>query len=98
MATHVAHESHGNHPMGLVAFITLMAGGLFSALWVITLTELPAHKGTNIAYGIIALGLLLTSAAIYASLTRHLHHSPVVPDNTPAEIERYLDKVHRAGQ
>ena len=95
MATHVAHETHGNHPMSIVGFITLMTGGAFAALWVITLTELPANKGTNIAYGCLALGLLAATAVIFTYLTRHLHHSPMIPDNTPAEVERYLHRVHR---
>ncbi|MFM9377343.1 hypothetical protein [Gordonia sp. VNK21] len=97
MAAHAQHhhESHGNHPMSLVAFVTLMTGGLFAALWVITLAELPDNKPTNIAYGITALVLLTSTAVIYTWLTRHLHHSPLMPDNTPAEIDRYLEHVGR---
>ncbi|MEZ5210010.1 MULTISPECIES: hypothetical protein [unclassified Gordonia (in: high G+C Gram-positive bacteria)] len=95
MATHTAHESHGWHPLAMIGFTTLLIGGAFSALWVITLTQLPDHKPMNIAYGIIALSLLLTTAAIFTWLTRHLHHSPMLPDNTNAEIKRYLAKVGR---
>ncbi|GAA4683087.1 hypothetical protein [Gordonia humi] len=87
------HESHGNHPMGLLAFVLLLVGGALSALWLITLSDLPANQTMNITYGVLALGSLVFSAMIFGYLTRHLHHSPVLPDNTPAEIERYLAKV-----
>lgn len=89
------HESHGWHPLSMVGFTALMVGGVFSALWVITLADLPDNKGTNIVYGIVALALLLTTGAIFTYLTKHLHHSPMLPDNTDAEIGRYLEKMHR---
>ncbi|GAA3953746.1 hypothetical protein [Gordonia caeni] len=95
MATHTAHESHGWHPMSMVGFTTLMVGACFSALWVITLADLPDNKPMNIAYGVIALTLLVTTAVIFTWLTRTLHHSPMIPDNTPSEIKRYLAKVRR---
>lgn len=95
MATHTAHESHGWHPMAMVGFTTLLIGGVFSALWLVTLADLPENKPTNIAYGIIALGMLLGSAAILTAVTRRLHHSPLFPDNTEPEIKRYLWKVGR---
>ena len=87
------HESHGNHPMSLVAFVLLLVGGALSAMWVITLADLPNNQTMNITYGVLALGSLIFSVMIFAHLARHLHHSPVMPDNTPAEIERYLAKV-----
>ncbi|MBM7366232.1 hypothetical protein [Gordonia hydrophobica] len=94
MANHtVKRESHGNHWMGLIAFILLLAGGAFSALWLITLADLPANKPMNITYGVLALGGLVASTMIFATLVRELRHSPVMPDNTRAEISRYLAKV-----
>ncbi|GEE03934.1 hypothetical protein nbrc107696_43800 [Gordonia spumicola] len=89
----IHHESHGNHPMSLVAFILMLAGGALSALWLITLADLPANRTMNITYGVLALGALVSAAMIFRYLTTHLHHSPVMPDNTPAEIDRYLAKV-----
>jgi drug/metabolite transporter (DMT)-like permease len=89
------HERHGWHPLSMIAFTALMIGGVFSALWVITLVDLPDNKPTNMTYGIIALALLLTAAALFTHQTRSLHHSPLMPDNTDAEIDRYLTKVHR---
>ncbi|MGB3696062.1 MAG: hypothetical protein WBA05_01380 [Gordonia sp. (in: high G+C Gram-positive bacteria)] len=86
-------EGHGNHWMGMVAFILLLSGGAFSALWLITLADLPANKPTNITYGVLALGCLVFSVMIFSALVRELRHSPVMPDNTPAEIKRYLSKV-----
>ncbi|AUH68271.1 MULTISPECIES: hypothetical protein [Gordonia] len=94
MANHsIRRSGHGNHWMGLVAFVLLMVGGAFSALWVITLADLPDNKPTNITYGVLALGCLIFSAMIFTFLVRRLHHSPVMPDNTPDEIARYLAKV-----
>lgn len=95
MATHSIRERHGWHPMSMVGFVTLMVGACFSALWVITLADLPDNKPTNIAYGIIALTLLVATAVIFTWLTRTLRHSPMIPDNTSAEIKRYLAKVRR---
>lgn len=97
MATHAHHhESHGNHPMSLVGFVLGMLGGLFSAMWVITLADLPDNKPTNIAYGIVALACLASTVVIFNWLTRHLHHSPMVPDNTPAEITRYRQRLGKS--
>ncbi|MFZ2510000.1 MAG: hypothetical protein WAW85_02770 [Gordonia sp. (in: high G+C Gram-positive bacteria)] len=93
MATHTAHESHGWHPLSMVAFTTLLVGSAFAGLWVITLVDLPANKPTNILYGIIALSLLLITGGIFTYLAKTLHHSPMLPDNTPREIQRYLKKV-----
>ncbi|MFC0314072.1 hypothetical protein ACFQNE_05315 [Gordonia phosphorivorans] len=93
MATHSVHENRGWHPMSMVAFTSLLVGACFAALWVITLADLPDNKPTNIAYGCIALALLSTTAAIFTWLTRHLHHSPLLPDHTDAEVSRYLKKV-----
>lgn len=84
---------HGNHPMSLIAFVLLLVGGALSALWVITLADLPENRTMNITYGVLALGALVSAALIFRYLTSHLRHSPVMPDNTPAEIERYLSKV-----
>ncbi|MCF8601879.1 hypothetical protein L5I01_00735 [Gordonia sp. HY442] len=86
-------ESHGNHPMSLIAFGLLLIGAALSAMWLITLADLPANQTMNITYGVLALGCLVSTALIYRHLTSHLHHSPVMPDNTDAEIERYLAKV-----
>lgn len=85
--------SHGNHPMSLIAFTLLLVGGALAALWLITLADLPANQTMNITYGVLALGSLVSSAMIFSFLARHLHHSPVMPDNTQAEIDRYLAKV-----
>lgn len=94
MSNHtVKHESHGNHWMGFVAFVLMLAGGAFSALWLITLADLPDNKSLNITYGVLALGGLVAASMIFGYLVRHLHHSPVTPDNTSAEISRYLAKV-----
>lgn len=87
------HEPHGNHPMSLIAFGLLLTGAALSAMWLITLADLPANKTMNITYGVLALGCLVSTALIFRYLTSHLHHSPVMPDNTDAEIARYLAKV-----
>ncbi|WP_132991948.1 hypothetical protein [Gordonia zhaorongruii] len=87
------HESHGNHPMSIIAFALLLIGGAFSALWLITLADLPDNKTMNITYGVLALGCLVFATMVFSYLTRHLHHSPVMPDNTKTEIDRYLAKV-----
>ncbi|MGB3602827.1 MAG: hypothetical protein WBA38_04665 [Gordonia sp. (in: high G+C Gram-positive bacteria)] len=94
MSNHaMKRQSHGNHWMGVIAFILLLTGGAFSGLWVVTLADLPANKGMNITYGVLALGCLVFSVMIFSLLVRQLRHSPVLPDNTPAEINRYLAKV-----
>lgn len=98
MADHAhTHESHGNHPMSMVAFVCLLTGAGFAAMWLVTLADLPANKTHNIIYGVVALVLLSATFVIYTWLARRLHHSPVMPDNTPSEIRRYLYKVGRAG-
>lgn len=89
----VAHQSHGNHWMSMVAFVLLLLGGAFSALWLATLADLPTDKPLNITYGVLALGGLVGATMIFGFLVKQLRHSPVMPDNTQAEIDRYLAKV-----
>ncbi|EGD55259.1 hypothetical protein [Gordonia neofelifaecis] len=92
MANHsIKHAGHGNHWMGLVAFVLLLIGGAFSGL--VPLSAPPNEKPMNITYGVLALGCIAFSAMIFSFLVKQLHHSPVMPDNTPDEIERYLAKV-----
>ncbi|GAC56366.1 hypothetical protein GOHSU_05_00050 [Gordonia hirsuta DSM 44140 = NBRC 16056] len=93
MATHTTRETSGWHPLSMVAFTTLLLGGTFSALWLVTLNDLPDNKPTNIVYGVVALTLLLTTAGIFAYLSQKVDHSPMLPDNTPEEIKRYLTRV-----
>lgn len=89
-------QGHGNHWMGVIAFVLILAGGAFSGLWVVTLADLPANKGMNITYGVVALGCLVFATMIFSYLVKELRHSPVMPDNTPAEIQRYLAKVRHS--
>ena len=91
MPHHSTREKSGWHPMAMVAFTTLMVGGCFSALWLYTLAQLPDNKPLNIAYGLIALALLTVTVAIYTWLTRHLHHSPMLPDHSESDIRHYKE-------
>ncbi|MFT3661428.1 MAG: hypothetical protein QM809_08505 [Gordonia sp. (in: high G+C Gram-positive bacteria)] len=91
MANHSTHEKSTWHPMAMVAFVTLMAGGCFSALWLYTLAQLPEGKPLNITYGLLALALLTITVAVYTRLTRSLHHSPMLPDHSEREIRHYRE-------
>lgn len=90
---HFHHESHGNHPMSFVGFVLTLAGFLAAALWLVHMAA------GNSGYAVISAAVMVVAfagaAAIFYTIGHRYHHSPVLPDNTPAETERYLRKYRR---
>jgi hypothetical protein len=90
MTTHLPHrhESHGNHPMSFVAFALILTGFATAGLW---LVHMASGSGGHAAlYGVAAAIAFGGAATIFVTLTRRIHHSPLLPDNTDAETDRYL--------
>ncbi|ACY22679.1 hypothetical protein Gbro_3486 [Gordonia bronchialis DSM 43247] len=87
---HHHHESHGNHPMSIVGFMLVLGGFVLAALWLISMAS--AHTGTAILCGLLMVAAFTGAVTIFTSLIHRNHHSPVVPDNTPDEAERYMRK------
>ena len=82
------HESHGNHPMSFVGFVLVLAGFVTAALWLVHIAG--GSGGQAAAYGIAAAVAFGSAVTIFVRLTRRTHHSPLLPDNTAAETDRYL--------
>lgn len=91
-SSHVVHhhETHGNHPMAVVGFVLVLAGFGCAAMWLIALAL--GHTAGAVSFGIAAAVVMLVGVTVIATLTRRLHHSPFVPDNTNAEARRYLEE------
>ncbi|MGV9857333.1 hypothetical protein ACWDTD_01645 [Gordonia sp. NPDC003425] len=87
---HSPHESHGNHPMSVVAFLLMLGGFALAALWLISMAT--GHTAPAVVCGLLMVGAFAGAVAIMMTLTHRHHHSPVLPDNTPAETRRYLDR------
>lgn len=88
--THVVHhhESHGNHPMSIFGYLSILAGFASAALWLINLAS--GNTAIAITFGVIAACAFVSAIVIMTTLTRRVHHSPLVPDNTDVEASRYL--------
>lgn len=88
--THVVHhhESHGNHHVSVVGYFLIIAGFANAALWLVNLAS--GNTGPAVIFGIIAGCTLVAAAVIMTTMSRRLHHSPFVPDNTDVETGRYL--------
>ncbi|MFW0789103.1 hypothetical protein [Gordonia sp. CPCC 205333] len=88
--SHVVHhrESHGNHPMSVLGYVLILGGFASAALWLVHL----ASGNTNLAitFGILTACAFVSATVIMTTLTRKVHHSPLIPDNTEVEATRYL--------
>ncbi len=87
--THVVHhrESHGNHPMSVVAFYSLLTGVACAGGWLVAL----ASGGAAAPWlGIAALVLLVSAAITFRRISTHADHGPLRPENTDVESHRYL--------
>lgn len=94
--THVVHhhESHGNHPVSIFGYLSILAGFASAALWLINLAN--DNTAAAVTFGIIAAVAFVTAIVIMTTLTRKFHHSPFVPDNTEVETSRYLHEYRDA--
>ncbi|QKT08062.1 hypothetical protein HUN08_13360 [Gordonia sp. X0973] len=81
------HESHGNHPMSVVAFCATLLGFAFAGLW---LVALGSGHGTALAFGLVALALFVVAATAFRMVSTHATHGPLQPENTDVETGRYL--------
>ena len=84
------HESHGNHPMSFVAFVLILAGFGCAALWLVSMAA--GNTMPAIIFALLMLAALTGAASIWTTLTHRYHHSPVLPDNTDAELDRYMTR------
>lgn len=93
--THVVHhhETHGNHPMSVVAFCATLAGIGCAGLWLVTLAS---GSAASVAFGIAALVLFVCAVTAFRMVAKHAHHGPIRPENTDVETHRYLDE-YRGG-
>ncbi|MDL9936809.1 hypothetical protein QSJ18_08660 [Gordonia sp. ABSL1-1] len=92
MTTHRVHhhESHGNHPMSVVAFLLFLGGFAMAALWLVSMASgdtVPA-----ILCGLLMVAAFTSAVSIFRTLIHRHHHSPVMPDNTDVETRRYLSE------
>lgn len=87
------HDSHGQHPAGVMAFYLLIAG--FAGLAVFLVSIVAGNTGLAITAGVLCLVAFGVSATTMVILGRRLHHSALIPDYTPTEQEHYLRDYRR---
>ncbi|MAU84764.1 hypothetical protein VX037_01595 [Gordonia sp. Z-3] len=92
MATHHLphHESHGNHPMSVLGYLLVLGGFASAALWLVAMAG--GNVVPAIVFGLLMIGAFAGATAIFMTLTHSHHHSPVLPDNTEAELGRYRQR------
>lgn len=81
-------ESHGNHHMSVVAFVSFMLGFAFAALWLVAMASgetIPA-----IVFAALMVAAFGLTTVIFMTLARSHHHSPILPDSTDSELKRYF--------
>ncbi|GAC66588.1 hypothetical protein [Gordonia soli] len=94
MALHMPHhESHGNHPMSVVGYLLVLSGFTAAALWLVFMAG--GHVVPAILFGILMIAAFTSAVSIFVSLIHRNHHSPVLPDNTPQELDRYMLRYRR---
>ena len=81
------HESHGNHPMSVLGFLLVLGGFASAALWLVSMAG--GNVVPAIVFGLLMIGAFAGATSIFMTLTHSHHHSPVLPDNTEAELGRY---------
>ncbi len=89
--THVVHrhESHGNHPMSIVAFCATLAGIGCAGVWLVALAS--GHEA-SMALGVAALVLFIGAITAFRMVATRSSHGPIQPENTEIEARRYLDE------
>ncbi|ASR04389.1 hypothetical protein RVF83_23655 [Gordonia rubripertincta] len=96
MSTHFHHESHGNHPLSFVGFLLTLGGFLSAALWLVHMAA--GNTGLAVLFALVMLAAFTCAISIFYTIGHRYHHSPVLPDNTDAETERYIRKYRGAGR
>ncbi|AZZ81371.1 hypothetical protein C5O27_10070 [Gordonia alkanivorans] len=90
MSAHFHHESHGNHPMSFIGFVLALGGFLSAALWLVHMAA--GNTGHAALFALVMVAAFGCAISIFYTIGHRYHHSPVLPDNTPDEKERYVRK------
>lgn len=86
-----AHETR--HPMTWVAYTLVVL--IIPALGM-TVTFMAQHQtAAALVSGVALVAILVGAVTTYSAMSRRLHHSPLLPDDTGAERDRYLAKYRR---
>lgn len=89
------HEStHApRHPMSWVAYTLVLL--IIPALGLTVTNLAESNTGPAIASAIALAATIFGSVTIYATMARRLHQSPLLPEDSAAEKDRYLDSYRR---
>ncbi|MDF3283727.1 hypothetical protein [Gordonia sp. N1V] len=86
--SHRFHDSHGQHPLGVLAFFLLIVG--FASLAVLLVSVVVGNTALAVTAAIVGLVAFGVAATTMTMLGRKLHHSALIPDYTDTETEHYL--------
>lgn len=81
------HESHGQHPAGVAAFVLILAA--FAALAITLVSVGTGHTSTAIIAAVLGVVAFSVAAITMTTLGRRLHHSALIPDYTATEKQHY---------
>ncbi len=94
LATTGRESDHENrHPMSMVAYSLVVL--IIPALGWMMLSLAQHQTGAAIASAIALVVTVVGSATIYTAMARRLQHSPLLPEDSAAEKDRYLAKYRR---
>ena len=90
---HRSHVSHGNHPMGVVAFVLVLVCFLSRA---VSLTMFATGEPTaGIVWGVVMVAAFVASAAVLVTLSHRMHHSAFFPVNSDHDRAEYDLMYHQ---
>ncbi|WP_068279213.1 hypothetical protein [Aldersonia kunmingensis] len=81
------------HPMGWVAFTLVLL--IIPALGLTVTNLAESNTGAATASAIALAATILGATTIYTVMARRLHQSPLLPEDSTAEKDRYLENYRR---
>ncbi len=76
--------------MSVVGYLLVLGGFACAAVWLVNLAS--GHTGVAVTFGVLTALAFVSAVVILTTLTRKVHHSPLLPDNTDRESGRYLQE------
>ena len=86
----LASDHENRHPMSWVAYTLVVL--IIPALGLMVTFSAQHQTGAAVASAVALLAIIAGAATVYTKMSRQLHHTPLLPEDTAAEKDRYLAK------
>ena len=92
-SANTSQNSTHRHPMSIVAYLLVLL--IIPTLGLAVTFSAEGNTGGAVAAAVAGAASLIGAAAIYTTMARRLGHSPLIPDDSDAEKQRYLAEHRR---